>query len=170
MPATHSRRDLLTAGLLGLVGFAATPAARATPAVPGEAVRWPELSLLDGPRLSAGQLARQAVVVVFFSTTCAYCRRHNRHLDRLVRERTSDGLRVIGVAHDRDPQLVRQHMREQGYAFDVTLDAAPLHAALSERRITPLTCVVDRTGRLREVIPGEMFEDDVLDLARWAQA
>jgi hypothetical protein len=45
-----------------------------------------------------------------------------------------------------------------------------LHAALSERRVTPLTCVVEQAGVLREVIPGEMFEQDVLDLAKWARA
>lgn len=38
------------------------------------------------------------------------------------------------------------------------------------RKVIPLTCVVDRAGRLREVIPGEMFEEDVLDLAKWARA
>jgi hypothetical protein len=32
-----------------------------------------------------------------------------------------------------------------------------------------MTCVLDRGGRLREVIPGEMAEADVLDLARWAR-
>jgi len=36
--------------------------------------------------------------------------------------------------------------------------------------VTPLTCVLDRQGRLREVIPGEMFADDVMGLARWARA
>jgi hypothetical protein len=29
-----------------------------------------------------------------------------------------------------------------------------------------MTCVLDRQGRLVQAIPGEMFEDDVLDLAR----
>jgi hypothetical protein len=33
---------------------------------------------------------------------------------------------------------------------------------LSPRRVIPLTCVLDRDGRLREVIPGEMFEEDLL--------
>ena len=30
----------------------------------------------------------------------------------------------------------------------------------------PLTVVVDRQGRLKQVIPGEMFEEDVLDLLK----
>jgi hypothetical protein len=36
------------------------------------------------------------------------------------------------------------------------------------RRVIPMTCVLDRSGTLRELIPGEMTESDVLGLARWA--
>ena len=32
----------------------------------------------------------------------------------------------------------------------------------------PLTATVDRSGRLQQVIPGEMFEEDVLELTRLA--
>jgi len=28
---------------------------------------------------------------------------------------------------------------------------------------------IDRAGRLHQVIPGEMFEDDVLGLQQWAE-
>jgi hypothetical protein len=45
-----------------------------------------------------------------------------------------------------------------------------MRQALSLRRSVPLTCAVDRKGVLRELIPGEMFEDDVLGLAKWARA
>ena len=50
----------------------------------------------------------------------------------------------------------------------VTLDAAPMAAALTTRRMIPLTVTVARDGRLKQVIPGEMFEDDVMELARLA--
>lgn len=161
------RRTLLQAVGLG----AALPwAAAARPARPGEPVVWPDVTLIDGRRLSSAEFAAQATLVVFFSTTCPYCTRHNAHLARLLREQPGLPLRVLGVARDRDPLAVRQYLAAQRLPIDVTLEAAPLHAALSERRVIPLTCVVDRGGRLREVIPGEMFEDDVMALARWARA
>jgi hypothetical protein len=46
----------------------------------------------------------------------------------------------------------------------VTLEHEPLRAALSARKSIPLTVLVDRTGRIRQSIPGEMFEEDVLEL------
>lgn len=37
------------------------------------------------------------------------------------------------------------------------------------RRIIPLNVTVDRGGRLLHVIPGEMFESDVLELLQLAE-
>ena len=45
----------------------------------------------------------------------------------------------------------------------MTETAAPLLS--SPRRAIPMTCTIDRQGRLIQAIPGEMFEDDVMDLA-----
>jgi len=168
------RRRCLLAGAGALAGLAtgglphgvlAAPAR--TPAL-GEPVAWPALTLLDGSSVSPGSLRDTALVLVFFETTCPYCRRHNAHVDKLVRATRGQPLRVIGVAGDGQAERVRDHVRQQGYGFGVTLDDGALRALFTPRRVIPLTCVLDRAGLLRELIPGEMTESDVLGLARWA--
>jgi thiol-disulfide isomerase/thioredoxin len=143
--------------------------AQAPPAPAGERgqpVRWPEVPLLDGSRFGPAQAAGQAVVVVFWSTTCPFCRRHNVHVERLHRQAQAAGLplRVLGVARDRDEATVQRHLHAHGLSFAVTLAYRDLAAVLSQRNMIPLTVTVDRQGLLRQVIPGEMFEEDVLDL------
>ena len=166
------RRDSLRAGLALALGAGAglAPQWGAAQAAAAQPVAWPRVRLLDGRLLEAPALQQKAAVIVFFATTCAYCGRHNQHVQRLLKASAGLPLQVLGVAHDRQADVVRRHLADQGWTFDVTLDEAPLHAVLSARRITPLTCVLDRQGRLREVIPGEMFADDVMGLARWARA
>lgn len=163
-----SRRGALACGLAALGGLAATPAASALPARPGEPVRWPRMALLDQGVLDMRALQGRAAVVVFFMTTCPFCQRHNRHVQRLAASVPAERLLVLGAALERDPEPVRRYMARHGHSFPVTLDDGRLRDALSERRMVPLTCVIDRAGRLREVIPGEMSEADVLGLARWA--
>jgi peroxiredoxin len=154
----------------GVLMLGTSEPARAATAL-GDEVRWPEsITLLDGSVLSAAQLKGMAVLVVFFSTTCPYCARHNPHVQKLVAATSGLPLRVIGVAQDKSADAVRAYVRSHGYTFAVTQDARALHEALSPRKVIPLSCVVDPAGRLREVIPGEMFEEDVLELARWARA
>lgn len=155
---------LAGAGLVGAPGHAGATVA---PAAIGDLVRWPDLRLIDGQAWTGTQAAGQVVVVVFFSTTCPYCLRHNRRVTTLAAATAGRGLRVLGVAQDGDAGAVSQHMARHGHRFDVTLDRRAMHQVLSPRRLVPLTCVVDRQSRLREVIPGEMSEDDVSGLARW---
>lgn len=143
--------------------------AEAAPAALGDRVPLPRLPLLDGATLTAADLHDTAVVLVFFTTTCTYCRRHNARLDPLVQATRGQPLRVIGVAGDTDTAAVRDYVRQQAYRFAVTVDADHLRALLTPRRVVPLTCVIDRAGRLREVIPGEMAEADLLGLAKWAR-
>lgn len=147
---------------------AAVVAAPAATSAPGQAVAWPEVTLLDGGRFGPAQAEGRAMVVVFWSTTCPFCRRHNQHVEKLYRAAAGRALVVLGVARDRDATAVRRHAREHGYTFPITLDHAPLAAVLSARRVIPLTVSVDRGGRLLQVIPGEMFESDVLELLQLA--
>ena len=162
--SAHDRRRVL-AVLAG--GLLAGPL-RAAPAAPGEAVQWPQVQLLGGSPWGPAQAEGKAVVAVFWSTTCPFCRRHNAHLERLRQAAAGKPLEIITIARENDPQRVQQYMARQGWQFPVTLDQAPMRAALSGRNIIPLTVTIDRQGRLKQVIPGEMFEEDVLDLLKLA--
>ena len=142
--------------------------ALAAPVAPGQAVPWPEVALLDGNRWGPAQADGHAVVVVFWSTTCPFCRRHNQHVQKLAQAAAGLPLRVLGVALERDAATVRRHAAQQGYGFPITLEHAAMAAVFTARRVIPLTATVDRQGRLKQVIPGEMFEEDVMDLLKLA--
>lgn len=163
------RRDL-NAALLGAALGPLLPAAPALATARGERVQWPEIRLLDGRPFGAAQVRDRAVVLVFFSLSCSYCERHNVHVEKLHRAAAGRPLSVLGAVRERDPEAVRRHMGERGWTFPVTLDGAALGAALGARRSVPLTLTIDREGLLRESIPGEMFEDDVLGLIKLAAA
>jgi thiol-disulfide isomerase/thioredoxin len=163
-----NRREHLATWAVASAGWVLPARAAAVPAAPGEPVRWPEVTLLDGSRFGPDQASGQAMVVVFWSIGCPFCRRHNPRVEKLHRAAVGRPLRVLGVARERDLALVRAHVQAQGYSFPNTLDTRPLADALSQRRLIPLTVTVDRQGRLKQVIPGEMSEDDMLGLLELA--
>jgi thiol-disulfide isomerase/thioredoxin len=143
------------------------------PAAPGQPVAWPAVRLLGGGEFAPAHWQGRAAVVVFWSTTCPFCRRHNQHLEKLHRAAAAlpgQPLQVLGAAREKDAALVRRYAQQQGYSFPITLDSRALAAALSERNLIPLTAVVARDGRLKQVLPGEMFEEDVMELLQLAQA
>ena len=79
-------------------------------------------------------------------------------------------LQVLAVAREADATMVQRYAKAQGYSFPITLANAPLAAALSERRVIPLTAVVERSGRLKQILAGEMFEEDLMDLLQLVKA
>lgn len=182
-----TRRDLLGGGALGAAlvcgpGLGAwmprvaqaaqagqpAQAAPSSPAAPGQMVVWPEIRLLDGSSFGAAQARGQAMVVVFWSTTCPFCLRHNAHIEKLRQQSAGRPLKILTVARDKDAAAVQRYLKTHGYGFAVTLDQAAMSTALSTRKLIPLTVTVDRAGRLLQVIPGEMFEEDVMELMRLA--
>jgi thiol-disulfide isomerase/thioredoxin len=142
--------------------------AAAAPTPIGQPVPWPTVRLLDGRIVAAERVQGRVVIVVFFATDCAFCLRHNQRIDQLVRRSGTLPLTVVGAALDSDAASVEAYLARNGYTFPATMESAVLRSLLTARRSYPMTCVIDRLSVLREVIPGEMAEDDVLGLAKWA--
>ena len=166
-PRPPARRRMLSALCLGALCGGA-PAALAQGSKPaGRVVSWPEVTLLDGTRWGPAQAQGKTVIVVFWSTTCPFCLRHNAHIEKLRRAAVGRPLEILTVARDKDAGAVKAYLARHGYGFQVTMDQGPMAAALSSRKVIPLTLTVDRQGRLGQEIPGEMFEEDVM---QWLNA
>lgn len=177
----RTRREWLRDGALGMsmaaVGSISTrvlaqsmvPPLAAVPAI-GDRVVWPTVRLMDGRMVPPPVPGQVASVIVFFSTTCPFCARHNVHVQKLLEGTRDLPLRILALAQDRSEAHVRTYLQRRALSFDVSMDHALMRATLTRMNGIPLTCVVDRQQRLREVIRGEMFEADVLGLAKWASA
>jgi len=170
---SRTRRRMLGMGAAGAAavlsaGFGSP--ATANPAPLPRPVEWPAaLTLTDGRRLSASELAARPVVVVFWESTCPYCRNHNRHVQKLHRAAAGTDLLVLGVSIDREREATLDYLKREGYTFAVTRDADVLARMFDTRRVIPRTYAVARGARLVAALPGEMFEEDVLEFLRLAK-
>ena len=161
-----TRRRALAALLAGPIGMQA----RSLHAAPAGVLDWPSLVTIEGQTLAPERWLGTPAVVVFWATYCAFCKQHNAHIDKLFRSVDADRLRILGVVVDADGAVARQTMQAQGYRFPVVQDDGRLRRRFTERRVIPMTCTVAADGRVQQCIPGEMAQDDVLDLARIARS
>lgn len=160
-------RRLVLAGLA--LAWARGLSAAEAPADPREAIAWPAMTLLGGETLDAEAWKDTAAVVVFWATWCPFCRRHNARIELLHRAAAGPHLRVLSVALDGDEAAVQRYMTTNGFNFPVVVGRPELRELFTKRRVVPITCLVDRRGRLVQAIPGEMAEADVLVLAALAR-
>lgn len=144
------------------------PAVAQTEPVVGQAVTIPAVTLLNGQTLPEGHFKGKPVVIEYWASWCPFCANQNPYLQKLSVLAKKKGLQVLTVSIDRVPADAKEYMRKNHYTFPVTIETPQLRQAFGKRRVIPQIFVVDAQGKLAEVIPGEMFEEDVLGLIKYA--
>ena len=76
-----TRRRTLAALLTGPIGLQAQSLHAASAGV----LDWPTLVTIEGQTLAPERWRGRPAVVVFWATYCAFCKRHNAHIDKLFR-------------------------------------------------------------------------------------
>jgi cytochrome c biogenesis protein CcmG, thiol:disulfide interchange protein DsbE len=110
---------------------------------------------LDGAKTDLARYRGHPVIINFWATWCQPCRREMPSLVRLHERLKGDGLVVLAVSIDADPQSVRKFLAETPLSFPVLLD--PGRAAAERYGVVtiPSSFVLDQDGLVVERIDGE---------------
>jgi thiol-disulfide isomerase/thioredoxin len=138
------------------------------PAAPTQTVRWTDLTLVDGRVMKASELAGKTVVVEFWASWCPFCARQNPHIQKLHEAHRGKGLVVLTFTIDKTDDAAQQYMQRHGYTFAAARSTPQIEAWFGGRRALPEVYVVDPAGRIVFREGGEMFEEDIAALARFA--
>ncbi|WP_025321100.1 TlpA family protein disulfide reductase [Deferrisoma camini] len=132
---------------------------------PGQAPGF-AISTLDGDTVRLADYPGAVVLLDFWATYCAPCKRVLRHEVELQKRYGPKGLQVISVALDRDPEAVRAYLQENPVNFPVALANAEIRKAYGGITTIPYIVFIDRTGRIRYrkigFVPG-----DEAEIERW---
>lgn len=160
-------RLLFASAVIATTGLLPATAVRAEPAA-GSTVKLPALTLLDGRRLPADYFHGKPLIIEYWASWCPFCARQNPYLQKLVPLARSKGLEILTVSIDRKESAARDYVSKHAYTFPVTMETPELRDIFGKRKVIPQIFVIKADGKLAEVIPGEMFEEDVLDLIKYA--
>jgi len=140
---------------------AATAASRAVP--PNDLGRMPAFTLKDtsGRQVSSDEFRGKVLLVDFWATWCAPCKREMPGYEALYRRYRERGFAVVGIAMDWDADAVTKFAREVGVTYPLLLNGAQVQQQFEILGL-PTTFLVDREGRIRKKVVGfeytEAFE------------
>ena len=138
-----------------------------------QTTRAPALVLRDinGRSFTLSDYRGKVVLLNFWATWCPPCRAETPELVKWSREYRGQGLQVIGVTYP--PQKlreVRRFVRSAKVNYPVALGTKEMKLLFSQSETLPLTIVIGKDGRIRDIIEGillpEEFEQKIKPLLK----
>jgi thiol-disulfide isomerase/thioredoxin len=106
------------------------------------------------PELTA--LRGRVVLVNFWATWCPYCRHEMPAMEAYYRAHRAQGFEIVAYSLDKTQAEVEAFMRQEGYTFPARLAPAGVEAAFGGVGRVPTSFVIDRAGRVRHKVSGQL--------------
>jgi thiol-disulfide isomerase/thioredoxin len=148
---------------------AAWPVAAAPRALPevGAPLALTQVSLFDGSRFVPASADGQVLVVYWWASWCPFCAVQSPRIEALWQAYQSQGLSVLALSIDRDPQAAVNYIRQKNYSFPAGLLTPEVAKIMPKPQGLPVTVVRGRNGRVVLAQAGEMFPEDIERIAKF---
>jgi len=154
----------------GAVSAQASPDNEANaPALPaiGSLLGLPEVTLFDGSSFAPRQADGNVLVVYWWANWCPFCAEQSPYMEKLWRSQRSRGLQMLALSIDRKRDDATHYLKKKGYTFPAGLVTPVIARAFPKPRGLPVTLVRGRDGTVLQAEKGQLFPEDVEQLARW---
>ena len=143
--------------------FAAATIVLSCPNAAGQEARAPQIVLKDvnGRTVRLSAYRGKVVLINFWATWCPPCRAEMPELVRLQREHAAQGLRIIGITYPPERKArVQRFARSLKVNYPIVLGTRQIKARFSSEETLPLTVVIDRDGKVKEIISGILLREE----------
>src|SRR4051812_16210717 len=136
----------------------APPAASAPAFASASGTSAPALALkgLDGGAYDLAAYRGKVVLINFWATWCEPCRQEMPSIERLTQKLAGKPFVVLAVNLDEPESRIRQFLKLTPLALPILLDPNKVVAREWGVRMLPATFIVDRDGRIRYRLVGDL--------------
>lgn len=146
----------------------ASTEAAAPPMPPaGTPLRLPAVQLFDGTIFQPPTADGHLLVVYWWSSTCPFCALQSPEMQKLWRAYQDRGLQMLTLSVDRTQQDAVAYLQKKGYTFPAGFVTPEVQRVMPKPRGLPITLVRGRDGRVLQAEKGQMFPEEIEQLARW---
>jgi len=136
------------------------------PAV-GSALPLVAAPLLDGGRFEPAQAEGRVLVLYWWASWCPFCAQQSPEMQKLWDAQRARGLRMLALSIDKKPGDATAYLQKKGYTFPAVWLTPELARAWPKPDGLPVTVVRGKDGRVAQAEKGQLFPEDVAQLARW---
>ena len=129
----------------------------------GQQIKASEFELRDvnGRTVRLSDYQGKVILINFWATWCPPCRAEMPDLVRLQREHRQKGLQIIGITYPPERKdRVRRFARSLKVNYPIILGTRQLKARFSSDETLPLTIVIDRDGKVSNILVGILLREE----------
>ncbi len=97
--------------------------------------------------------ARKSMLLVF-NTACEYCVQQYPYWNEVASKLDHSKWRFLAITRERDSEKVKAHLREYKFDSIQTGLVSPQEMDKSRMVFTPMTVIIDESGKVTKVLPG----------------
>jgi thiol-disulfide isomerase/thioredoxin len=136
----------------------------------GSALQLPRIALLDGSAFEPAQATGKPLLVYWWSSTCPFCALQSPSMEKLWQTHKGGDLQMVALSIDKKPEDAVAYLKKKGYSFPAGWASPAWRKTFPKPRGLPITLLRGRDGQLVLAEKGQMFAEDVEDIARLLRA
>lgn len=133
----------------------------------GTELRLPDVTLLNGSVFRAEQAQGKVTVLYWWASWCPFCAVQSPLIEKLWQANKARGLQVLALSIDKQREDAVKYLASKGYQFPAAMFTPELARQLAKPKGLPVTVVRGKDGRVAMAEAGQMFPEDVEDIARF---
>ena len=125
------------------------------------------LTTLDGSTFDLGKLHGKVVMVNYWATWCAPCRKEMPKLDAFYKKYHTQGLEIVGISIDFERDLEKARKVARTIAYPTGVAKSITDDGFGIPKAVPITWIVDTDGEVRDrfiEVRDELLNDIVVPL------
>ncbi|MBH1965053.1 MAG: TlpA family protein disulfide reductase [Comamonadaceae bacterium] len=164
-----SRRRFVQGACLAAPSLAVQGQKPVVPPMPaeGSVFRLGSIPLLDGGRFEPAQVNGKVLVLYWWASWCPFCALQSPEMQKLWDAQRARGLQMLGLSIDKKPEEAVSYLKKKAYTFPSAWMSPEVARFYPKPDGLPVTIVIGKDGRVAQTEKGQLFPEDVEQLARW---
>ncbi len=107
------------------------------------------------------------MVLYWWASWCPFCAQQSPEMQKLWAAQKTRGLRMLALSIDKKPEDAMAYLTRRGYSFPAVWVSPEVARFYPKPDGLPVTVVRGKDGRVVQAEKGQLFAEDVAELARW---
>jgi len=135
----------------------------------GQTLPFEKIQTLDGTYFEIPKNNTKNTLIQVWASWCPFCKRQNNYLEGFSKRIPPGSINIVTISIDKTPAIAKEYMRQNHYSFPAVMMTPELKHTIGKIRGVPVLLIIDAKNKLIYKEVGEVFEEDYVELIKYAR-